>query len=73
MDDGGPARPVVLAVLFSGVLAVSAAALFVRLADAPALSTAAYRLVFASGPALALLPLRGRRELAPLRRGDWGW
>ena len=56
-----------------GVLAVSAAALFVRLADAPALSTAAYRLLFASVPTLALLPLRGRRELPALRRGDWGW
>ncbi len=66
-------RPAVLAVLFIGVLAVSAAALFVRLADAPALSTAAYRLLFASGPTLALLPLRGRRELPALRRADWIW
>ncbi len=73
MERVGPGRPLVLAVLFGGVLAVSAAALFVRLADAPALSTAAYRLVFASGPALALLPLRGRRELSELRRGEWGW
>lgn len=73
MERAGPGRPLVLAVLFGGVLAVSAAALFVRLADAPALTTAAYRLGFAAGPALALLPLRGRRELPALRRGEWGW
>ncbi|HEY7293668.1 MAG TPA: DMT family transporter [Dehalococcoidia bacterium] len=66
-------RPAVLAVLSIGVLAVSAAALFVRLADAPALSTAAYRLLFASLPTLALLPLRGRRELPRLRGSDWRW
>lgn len=66
-------RPGVLAVLFVGVAAVSCAALFVRLADAPALSTAAMRLVFASGPSLALLPLRGRRELPRLSGSDWRW
>jgi drug/metabolite transporter (DMT)-like permease len=66
-------RPVVLLVLFTGVLAVSCAAIFVRLADAPALSTAAMRMLFAAVPALALLPLRGRRELPRLGGDDWRW
>ncbi|HLZ70128.1 MAG TPA: DMT family transporter [Dehalococcoidia bacterium] len=69
----GRSRAAVVGVLFAGVLAVSAAALFVRLADAPALSTAAYRLLFASVPTIALLPMRGRRELPALHRADWGW
>ncbi len=66
-------RPDVLIVLFIGVAAVSCAALFVRLADAPALSTAAMRMLFASVPSLALLPLRARRELPRLTRSDWRW
>lgn len=66
-------RPGILTVLFVGVAAVSCAALFVRLADAPALSTAAFRLLFASAPALALLPLRGRRELPRLDGPAWWW
>jgi drug/metabolite transporter (DMT)-like permease len=64
-------RAQVLVVLAVGVLAVSCAAIFIRLAEAPALSTAAYRLIFASVPSLALLPLRGRRELTKLAPGDW--
>lgn len=66
-------RPLVLLVLLAGVLAVSCAAIFVRLADAPALSTAAMRMLFAALPSLALLPLRGRRELPRLGRDDWRW
>ncbi|HEY8837029.1 MAG TPA: DMT family transporter [Dehalococcoidia bacterium] len=66
-------RPGILVVLFVGVAAVSSAALFVRLANAPAISTAAMRLLFASVPTLMLLPLRGRRELPRLTRGDWRW
>lgn len=66
-------RPFVLLVLCVGVLAVSSAAIFVRLADSPALSTAAMRMVFAALPALALLSLRGRRELPRLGRDDWRW
>ncbi|MHB8574090.1 MAG: DMT family transporter [Dehalococcoidia bacterium] len=66
-------RPGVLVVLLIGVLAVSCAAIFVRLADAPALSTAAMRMSFAAVPSLALLPLRGRRELRGFSREDWWW
>jgi drug/metabolite transporter (DMT)-like permease len=66
-------RPGVLIVLFVGVASVSCAALFVRLADAPALSTAAMRMLFAAVPSLALLPLRARRELPRLTRTDWRW
>jgi drug/metabolite transporter (DMT)-like permease len=48
--------------LATGVLAVSWAAILVRLAAAPALSVAAWRLVVASVPALAWAALRHRGE-----------
>lgn len=66
-------RSGVLIILFVGVAAVGSAAVLVRLADAPALSVAAWRLSLAAVPALALLPLRGRRELPRLTPADWRW
>lgn len=61
----------VYAVLLLGVIAVSWAAIFVRLADAPALSIAAYRLLFAALP-VGLFALVYRREaLRPLPAASW--
>lgn len=66
------ASPRVLAVLTTGVIAVSFSALLIRWANAPALSTAAVRLVFASVPALAMLPLRAQRDRQALGgEGKW--
>ncbi len=56
--------------LFLGIFAVSTGAIFVRLADAPALTVAAYRTGLAT---LLLLPLawwKARDELRGLTRGD---
>lgn len=58
--------------LIAGVLAVSTGAIFARLADAPALVIAAYRVGIA---ALILLPLawwRARAELQRLTAADYG-
>jgi drug/metabolite transporter (DMT)-like permease len=52
--------------LAGGVLAVSWAAILVRLAQAPPLSVAAWRLVLASAPALLFAAIRRRPELAAL-------
>lgn len=57
--------------LVSGVLAVSTGAIFARLADAPALVIAAYRLGLAT---LLLLPIawwKGREDLKRLSPGDF--
>lgn len=58
--------------LFGGVVAVSFAALFIRLAAAPALGIASYRLGLASLPVVALTLARRRHELLHLRRDDLG-
>jgi drug/metabolite transporter (DMT)-like permease len=58
-------------ILGMGVFAVGWAAIFIRLADAPALSTAAYRLAFASLPVGSWALLRHRGDLRALRRSDW--
>lgn len=58
------------AVLGMGVFAVGWAAIFIRLADAPALSTAAYRLTLAALPVVFLSGLRHRAELRELRAPD---
>ena len=58
-------RPIVLySVVAAGVLAVSTAAVLIRLADAPALAIAAYRLSLAS---LVTAPLAMSRDLGGLR------
>lgn len=57
--------------LLVGVVAVSWAAIFIRLAEAPALSIAAYRLSLSAVPVGAFALARRRAELARLRRGEW--
>jgi drug/metabolite transporter (DMT)-like permease len=64
-------RLAIYGVLALGVFAVSWAAIFIRLADAPALSTAAYRLTFAALPVAAYATLRHRPDLRGLQRGGW--
>jgi drug/metabolite transporter (DMT)-like permease len=56
-----------IAVLALGIAAVSTAAVLIREADAPVLVIAAYRLVFASLPLLALAAVR-RRAILPSQR-----
>lgn len=58
--------PRVGAGLIAGVLAVSWATIFIRLAKAPALTTAAWRLTFASIPLAVWVLVRHRREVAAL-------
>lgn len=55
--------------LFLGIFAVSTGAIFVRLADAPALTVAAYRTGLAT---LILLPLAWWKARGELRRLTWG-
>lgn len=54
-----------------GVIAVSWAAIFIRLAEAPTLSVAAYRLGLSAVPVSAFALARRRAELARLRHGEW--
>jgi drug/metabolite transporter (DMT)-like permease len=56
-------------VLGMGVFAVGWAAIFIRLADAPALSTAAYRLMFAAIPVAGYATLRHQTDLRGLHGG----
>jgi drug/metabolite transporter (DMT)-like permease len=70
--DGQAPRLRVYGGLAVGVVAVSWAAIFVRLADAPALSIAAYRLVLASVPVGGYALWRCRGELRALPRGLGG-
>lgn len=57
-------------VLVVGVASVSTAAIFIRLADAPPLVIAAYRLLFASALVVPAAWLWSRRELRAMSRGD---
>lgn len=70
-SSGVPPVPPAL-VLAVGLLAVSHGAIFVRLADAPALVTAAWRLTFSLAVLLPLAAIFARRELLTLSRRDWG-
>jgi drug/metabolite transporter (DMT)-like permease len=58
--------------LWIGVIAVSWGAIFIRLADAPALSVSAYRLLFGALPVAVFAVVRRRWELARLNRTEWG-
>lgn len=71
MSSGMPARRLYL-VLAVGVVAVGWAAIFIRLADAPALSIAAWRLVLGAAPLAATAAMRRREEIARLQRRSWG-
>ena len=69
MDRPGPAR--LFATLTLGIVSVSFGAILVRLASAPALTVAAYRVAWSTllfMPALALGPAR---ELVSVARRDW--
>ena len=68
---GGPGRAVLYGGLSVGAVSVSSAAVLIRLAAAPALSVAAYRLGLA---ALVVAPLglaTAHRQLRALTRGQW--
>lgn len=65
-----PVSPMV--VLSIGVAAISTGAIFVRLADAPALATAAYRVGLASVLLLPAASIYSRAELKRLHRKDIG-
>ncbi len=57
--------------LFTGILAVSTASIFIKLCDAPALTIAAYRMVLAS---LVLMPFACyQKTWRGWRRSEWGW
>jgi len=66
-------KPRLYAGLFVGVVAVSWAAIFIRLAEAPALSVSAWRMLFAGVPAAAFALWRRRPELSALDHRGWGW
>ena len=65
-----PVSPLI--VLSIGVAAISTGAIFVRLADAPALATAAYRVGLASAVLLPAASVYSRTELKRLQRKDIG-
>ena len=69
--DAGPSVPPLL-ILSLGVVAISFGAIFVRLAEAPSLVTAAYRVGLASALLAPVACVRSRRELAALSRRDVG-
>lgn len=48
MTDPAPSRPVLWGLLLAGVCAISSAAIFIKLADAPGVSTALWRSVFSA-------------------------
>ncbi len=58
-------------ILFVGVLSVSFAAIFIRLAEAPPLVIATYRLTLASLVLIPFLLVRPKETLNKLSRGDW--
>lgn len=69
MDRPGPLRLLVL--LTVGILAVSCASIFIRLAAAPSLAVAALRLSWATLLLTPLVLAAPVHELAPLARRDW--
>ncbi len=67
MDRPGSVRLVTGMIV--AIAAVSCGSIFVRLAAAPSLAVAAYRVVWS---AVILMPACPARELKPLTRADWG-
>ncbi len=68
METRIKARPYII--LFVGVLSVSFAAIFIRLADAPPLVIATYRLGIASLVLLPFVLIRSKKAFNKLSRGD---
>ena len=71
MHQPGPVRLFLLLTL--AIAAVSCGSIFVRLAAAPALAVAAYRVAWATILFAPVLMSGPARELAPLPRKEWGW
>jgi drug/metabolite transporter (DMT)-like permease len=63
-----PRRLLAIGVVAFAVLAVSHGAIFARMADAPALSIAAWRLTIAAGAIAVILPWHGRALLTAMTR-----
>lgn len=59
-------------ILFLGVICISTGAIFARLAQAPPLVIAAYRVGIASAILLPFAFLKRRKEIVSLLRKDWG-
>ena len=68
MEAGIKVKP--YAILFVGVLSVSFAAIFIRLADAPPLVIATYRLGIASLVLVPFVLIRSKGTFKKLSRGD---
>ncbi|MBT3809493.1 MAG: EamA family transporter, partial [Rhodospirillaceae bacterium] len=63
-------------VLVASLVAVAHAAIFVRMADADPLVTAAYRMLIASAVLLPVAAVTARREILRLNKREWrliGW
>lgn len=69
--DAAPSRSKVIGGVLAGVVCVSFAAIFIRAAGAPALSTAAWRLIIAGAPVLAAAVVFRRAELVALDVRRW--
>jgi drug/metabolite transporter (DMT)-like permease len=72
MDPTGAPPVSPLVVLTVGIAAISTGAIFVRLADAPALVTAAYRVGLATLLLVPAVGFKSRGELAGINRKDVG-
>ena len=64
-------RPYII--LFTGVISVSFAAIFIRLAEAPPLVVATYRMVIAAAVVVPVALTRSRKSLTTLARRDLFW
>jgi drug/metabolite transporter (DMT)-like permease len=71
LDRPGNVR--LILVLVAGIVAVSCGSVFIRLAAAPALAVAAYRVLWATVILAPLAASGSIRELRPLSRGSWGF
>ena len=69
----GVSNAALFGALALGVAAIGAAAIFIRLADADALTIAAYRMVVGAGAVGAFALLTARRQFAAVRRADAPW
>jgi drug/metabolite transporter (DMT)-like permease len=64
-------KPTSIALLLFGVLAVGPASIFIRLADAPAITVAFYRMMTAALAIALIVVVRGGRDLAGIDRGSF--
>jgi drug/metabolite transporter (DMT)-like permease len=66
-----PSRVRLVVLLTIGIMSVSCGSLFIRLASAPALAAAAYRVLLATVVFIPVVASGPARELIALTRGDW--